>query len=286
MKQIILCADDYGQNPAISQAIIELIKKKRLSATSCMTNSETWPESAAWLIPFKDQVDIGVHLNFTEGKPLSKEFRQRYGEQFFPLSRLLLRTQLRWVDKQVFIAEIQAQLDRFIECIGKLPDFIDGHQHVHQFPVMREALLEVYEQRLRGTGCYIRSVYVDNVWQRFHETGSLKQFIIQWSGARALKQALIKQNIPHNLSFAGIYDFAAEGSFAAKFEYFLKETNDGGLIMCHPGFVETGTTDPIYQTRPSEYHYFASQLFADLCDSHCTLKRFSDIDAVKRGDRI
>jgi len=29
MKRIILCADDYGQNKPISQAIITLIEKKR-----------------------------------------------------------------------------------------------------------------------------------------------------------------------------------------------------------------------------------------------------------------
>jgi chitin disaccharide deacetylase len=39
--------------------------------------------------------------------------------------------------------EISSQLQAFITAFGRLPDFIDGHQHVHLFPQIREALLSV-----------------------------------------------------------------------------------------------------------------------------------------------
>jgi chitin disaccharide deacetylase len=39
--------------------------------------------------------------------------------------------------------EISSQLQKFITAFGRLPDFIDGHQHVHLFPQIREALLTV-----------------------------------------------------------------------------------------------------------------------------------------------
>ena len=44
--KLILCADDFGQSEAIDLAIIDLIKKDRLSAASCMTLSPRWVESA------------------------------------------------------------------------------------------------------------------------------------------------------------------------------------------------------------------------------------------------
>jgi predicted glycoside hydrolase/deacetylase ChbG (UPF0249 family) len=62
-KRIVLCADDYGQAPAISQGIIELLNQSRLSATSCMVNMPDWPVSAKELLPFINYVDLGLHFN-------------------------------------------------------------------------------------------------------------------------------------------------------------------------------------------------------------------------------
>ncbi|MEQ1767208.1 MAG: ChbG/HpnK family deacetylase, partial [Methylotenera sp.] len=35
MKSVIICADDFAQSSAIDEAIIQLIQKNRLTATSC-----------------------------------------------------------------------------------------------------------------------------------------------------------------------------------------------------------------------------------------------------------
>lgn len=94
-KRIVLCADDYGQAPAISQGILNLLDKKRLSATSCIVNSPYWEAHSQWLTQFIQQADIGLHLNLTEGKPLSAEYNQHYGTDFQPLSRLLCRAMPR-----------------------------------------------------------------------------------------------------------------------------------------------------------------------------------------------
>ena len=88
-KRIVLCADDYGQAPAISDGIIELLKDQRLSAVSCMTNTPDWPIYAKNLLPFRLERDIGLHFNLTEGKPLSEQFRAKYGDQLFTLSTLM-----------------------------------------------------------------------------------------------------------------------------------------------------------------------------------------------------
>lgn len=50
-----------------------------------------------------------------------------------------------------------AQLERFIQLMGRWPDFIDGHQHVHQFPLIRKAMMAVYEQRLQSPAVWVRS---------------------------------------------------------------------------------------------------------------------------------
>ena len=70
LRRVVLCADDYGLSPGVSRGIVELIAQGRLSATSCMSVSRFWPEHAAWLKPFADKVDVGLHLTLTNLPPL------------------------------------------------------------------------------------------------------------------------------------------------------------------------------------------------------------------------
>lgn len=268
MKNIILCADDYGQNTAISQAIIALLKEKKLSATSCMTNAPQWLAHSVWLTPFKDQADIGVHFNLTDGKPLSAAYIEAYGETFASLSTLLKKCFLRQLNPSVIYAELNAQLDQFVAGVGRLPDFIDGHQHIHHFPLIRDALLKLYEERLRPVNCYVRSVNDSTAWQRFRESAYLKRLIIQLSGAQPFKQQLIQLRIPHNTSFSGIYDFNHAANYATLFAHFLKESKEGGLIMCHPGLPHTENKDEIAVSRPQEYYYFQNETFNEICQQY------------------
>ncbi|MHB1948831.1 MAG: ChbG/HpnK family deacetylase [Gammaproteobacteria bacterium] len=274
MKSIILCADDYGQNTVISQAIIELLKKKRLSATSCMTNSYYWLSHAKWLAPVSDQADIGLHFNLTEGKPLSKGFGD-----FKPVSDLIIQAYLRRLKQAAIETELYAQLDQFVAGMGREPDFIDGHQHIQQLPVIRDAILRVYEKRLQKTGCYLRCVSDPSALTRFRDSGYLKTVIVQLCGAAAFKKAVIKQNIPHNSSFAGFYDFAEGKNYPTLFPTFLDLIKDRGLIMCHPGLEATTDEDPIAQARFFEYTYFSSDQFMEDCTKReITLGRFNHGD--------
>ena len=40
-------------------------------------------------------------------------------------------------------AEIAGQFAAFAGAFGRAPDYVDGHQHIHLFPQVREALLRV-----------------------------------------------------------------------------------------------------------------------------------------------
>src|SRR5438445_12446121 len=116
MKKITLCADDYGQNQSISQAIIALLGKNRLTATSCMTTALTWPEHAKWLHPLVQQADIGLHFNLTEGTPLSSNLMNSHG--FLPLSPLLFKAYWRALNRVAIESELHAQLDAFEAAMG------------------------------------------------------------------------------------------------------------------------------------------------------------------------
>jgi predicted glycoside hydrolase/deacetylase ChbG (UPF0249 family) len=276
MKHIILCADDYGQNAAISQAIVELIKAKRLSATSCLTTSPMLEDCGKLLLPLKEQIDLGLHLNLTEGKPLTTML-----ESFDPLKTLLLKATLRQLDKATLAAEFNAQLDKFVDVFGQLPDFLDGHQHIHQFPVIRDVVLDLYNERLRANGTYLRCTYEPGSLGRVKDVAYLKQLVIQLCGGIAFREEIDKDSIPHNNSFAGIYNFKHSHDYADFFPRFLKQINNGGLIMCHPGMMGVaGSTeeDEIITARHNEYNYFSSNGFIKVCnENHIRISRYKDL---------
>lgn len=252
MKNIILCADDYGQNVAISQAIIHLIEKNCLSATSCMTTTGYWPEAAKMLTVYQDQIDVGLHFNLTEER--------------IPLYKLIIKSYQKRLDKTALENECHAQIDAFVDQFKKLPDFIDGHQHIHQLPLLREVILKVYQLRLRANKTYIRSIYSPTDYYRVWGNAYVKRCVLQLCGARALKLKLLQHQIPHNLSFAGVHSFAENQNYAKIFQGFFKRIKNQGLIMCHPGLpTQDKKKDPIGVARYQEYQYLGSEQFKYDC---------------------
>jgi len=268
-KRIIICADDFAQNEAISEGIVRLADKQRINAISCLVNAPLWFDVSQQLEHLKSSSLQGLHFNLTFGSPLSTQWARHEGAQFPSLSRLLIASFSRRLRRDCVEAELEAQLDGFVSRTSRLPDFIDGHQHIHQFPVIREALLAVYAKR--NLSCFLRAT--SNGWR---DLTSVNQFpksqLIAALGGMTFKQRLRESAIRCNASFSGIYNFNKAPHFTDYFRHFLKESQDGGLIMCHPGLVSQDKTDPQYPYRHYEYDYFMSNDFLqDLRDNACEL---------------
>jgi hypothetical protein len=261
-KRIVLCADDYGQEPEIAAAIIDLIARGRISATSCLVNFSYWACLAPQVRAWQAQADIGLHVNLSEGVPLSADYRRVYGDQFMPLATLLKAAGFKQLKYEPILAEICAQLDAFGAAVGGMPAFIDGHQHVQQFPIIRTALLAAYKRyQLK---CPIRVVnpalWGGNISQM------AKAAMIRLTGSGAFARALRAERIPYNPSFAGIYCFSKHAAYRELCHGFLHRLGDGGLLMCHPGL--PGGTDVIAAARVAEYQYLSSDAFAADCERH------------------
>lgn len=261
IKHIILCADDYAQNPAISQGIIHLIAQNRLSATSCMVTSNYWLEHANWLKPYIEQVDIGLHFNLTHGMPLD-EMPGIAPSGYFPnVNKLIIDSHLAKLSYNEIYEELARQLAIFQKALGKLPNFIDGHQHIHCFPIIRQVVLDYYNEHLHSTGIWLRNICPPKLEQLLQPPAILKKLILYAVGGKIFKRKLIKANTPHNNSFAGIYKFNTVNSYADLFTLFLKTIDHGGLIMCHPGLISSDLSDPISKSRVIEHDYLASEKF-------------------------
>ncbi len=255
LKKIILCADDFGLSPGICEGLLKLVRMQRLSALSCMVNTSGFESYSQELLSLAPQVQIGLHFNLTEGSFLSQ-----LDKPCFSLSELLLKTHLRSLTLSLIEQEFIAQLDRFIQLMGKWPDFIDGHQHVHQFPLIRTIVMKIYEQRLRPHSVFVRSTYPLISLPSYDWKGR----VLAYTGGKALKNALIKHNIAHNDYFAGVYDFSPSANYPALFKQWLNLAPSNTLIMCHPG-EGIETNDAIAPARLIEMAYFSSEQFLEDC---------------------
>ena len=268
-KEIILCADDYAQNNAISQGILTLVKSGRINAVSCLVNSAAFDETHTDLLEFRSRCFIGLHLNLTLGQPRSAMWRTHAGELFDGLPTLLSNAYLKRLDLRVVQAELQAQLDVFVNAMQFYPDFIDGHQHIHQFPVVRTALLNIYREQKMS--CFLRNTY--NGWTKTcRGPGLPKTALLAVLGGARFKQTLIQEAIPANTSFSGVYSFAHAKHYRNYFKRFLAQIMPGGLIMCHPGVKSQDHEDPLLYSRPYEHAYFMSDVFVhDMQAYSCSL---------------
>ncbi len=75
-----------------------------------------------------------------------------------------------------------------------------------------------------------------------------------------------RANIPFNPAFAGAYDFTRQPDFGALMRQFLDRLPEGGLVMCHPGFVDETlvSLDPLTTQREAEHAYLAGTDFPAL----------------------
>jgi len=251
MKNIIICADDYGQNPVISAGILDLMAKQRISAVSCLTNSPYWLTAVEKLKNYRGVIDLGLHFNLTEGLALNSR------EKLPVISTLIFKAYTKQLKQIEIEAELRAQIQAFIQGVGQLPDYIDGHQHIHQLPIIRDAVIKVYQEFYPDNQAYIRVL-------NFQPRG-IKETILSLLGSQKLKRLLDQFDIPHNSTFSGIYSFTCKTAYESLFKGFIQRSKSQGIIMCHPGFISDEYPDPIAAIRIQEYNYLNSDDFLELC---------------------
>ena len=267
MKQFTLCADDYALSSTISQAVITLFEYKRINATSCFVNTPHWEEHSSWLLPYRETQSIGLHFNLTLGRPLSKEAKVIWPNGFPILKKLIMQSYLHQLSQKIIESELLAQIKQFKEQMGMVPKFIDGHEHVHQLPVIRDAFIKIYQQTFTHSSCTIR-IAANGILNSLRAPINKSKYVtIQLLGAKALFKAAHQYQIPHNSSFAGIYQFTNAMQYADYFPKFLSYIQDEGLIMCHPGLSAKNALDSIAVHRVHEYDYLMSQQYLADCQS-------------------
>ena len=265
LRHIWLCADDYGISPAVSGAIRDLIARKRINATSVMVVAPTFShaEAAALREAAATHAAIGLHLTLTAPfRAHAPGFAPLHRGAFPPLASMARRALLRSLVPALLDAEIAAQFAAFRSAFGRPPDYVDGHQHIHVFPQISEALLGVSKHAapqawLRQCGRAVRS------------NPDPKSLILD-ALSRRFRRLASAHGLPTNPAFAGTYTFRASADYKKLFPEFLGGLPDGSVVMCHPGKVDAELTrlDPLTDLREREYAFFLSGEFPMLLAEH------------------
>lgn len=264
-RAVILCADDFGLADGVSRGIVELAEMGRLSATGAMTNMPAWRRAAPGLRPLRDRIAVGLHLNLTVGTPSGQMPRLAPAGVFPALKDLLPLALKRQLDAIEIAGEIGRQIDAFEAAFGEAPAFVDGHQHVHVLPIIRQALI----QALKARG------YAGRVWLRDpsdrmtailrRPIGRSKALVVK-SLARGFARNAHAAGFRTNKGFSGFAPLDLSVPAVRVFEEAFSKLGERPLVMCHPGYVdgELRALDPALESRVEELNYLKSEAFGEL----------------------
>ena len=239
-RTLCICADDFGLSEGVNQAVLALIERGAVTATSCMVLRSAWLPGARRLrvLP-PEQADVGLHLDFTavDASPAEASLRG-----------LVLRSLARQLDLKAVRAAIDAQLDRFEQAMGRAPAHVDGHRHVHQLPGVREQLVEAPSTRYPGALPWLRSTRP----QGPSATVSAKQRLIHALGGSGLDALARRRGLPISGRLLGVYGFdGGRGAYLRRLQAWLAQGRAGDVLMCHPS-VRAVDGDAVGEARVQE----------------------------------
>lgn len=256
-RRVIVCADDFGIAPGVDRAIAQLIGQGRITATSCMTVMPSWKADSGLLRPLAQSADLGLHFTLTDQRPLGAMPRIAPGGRLPPLPALVRAALLRRLDADEIRGEFRRQWSAFERGLGRPPDFIDGHQHVHQLPVIRAVVIEELARRAAPVP-YLRICHAPLAVLLARRVAVGRAFLLGLAGAR-LRAMAARNRIPAISGFSGVYDLSRRLPYRVLLKRFLIGLEDNGLLMCHPGLVdaELRAADGLTERREDELAYFS-----------------------------
>ena len=153
--------------------------------------------------------------------------------------------------------------------MGNAPDYIDGHQHVHQLPQIRDELVDVMVQRYRHRLPWLRIA-------RPPASDGFKGWVIGSLGSSALSRLARRHGIRHNRHLFGVYDFqgsaSAYGERLAGWLAAAAVQKSTGVLMCHPAEEADSAVDslqdPIYRARLNEHRILSNDALPGLMEKY------------------
>jgi hopanoid biosynthesis associated protein HpnK len=242
-KRLIVTADDFGLTVRVNEAIATAHREGIVTTASLMVNAPAF-EPAVEIARNNPNLDIGLHLNLTEGRPVSDPatipsiadasggFLYRHPLR---LARALATGKVRRFDLE---REIRAQIEKAVASELWITH-IDGHKHVHVMPAVLGIISKVApEYGIHGIRLTRERVPRLGALLARHKPSRshiLKQYFFGKALSllsRGSKQDMVAPKRFYGITQTGFLDLATITDV-------VHDVDDGiHELMCHPGYVD------------------------------------------------
>lgn len=247
MKQLIVNADDFGLTEGVNRGIIHAHLRGIVSSTTLMANGLAF-ESAVSKSKLATGLGVGVHLNLTEGTPISRpssiptlvDARNRL--HLSPL-RLWAGVAAGRVHVSDIETELRAQIMKVVRA-GVRPTHLDGHKHIHVVPSVSDVVIRLaLEFGIPAVRCPLEDdPHPAGLFEnRAAQISIIKQYFVG-RGVSRLARSLRKKLTRARLAFPRhFYGLSQTGFLDARgVEEILERLPMGtSELMCHPGYLDT-----------------------------------------------
>lgn len=151
--KLIINADDFGLRPGIDRGVRLLLEAGAISSVSVLVNQSSSRDALSFL-QRNPQFGAGLHLDldsyfYEAGFCTDHRGKFLVPELFFDNPVLLQR----------IADDLQEQIERFADCVGRKPDHLDGHHHVHLFPAVLPMVVKYLVEAQIPAVRFIKSFY-------------------------------------------------------------------------------------------------------------------------------
>lgn len=145
-KFLIINADDFGMTLEISKGILKTNAAGLVKSTTVMVNSSDFESSMDEIFKNHAKLDVGLHVTLTWGRPVSDPktvptLTDKNGN-FLSRNKLLKKAITGKISYEEVYKEIHAQCEKLVKRVPEITH-IDGHHHIHIFPIVRRAIEKV-----------------------------------------------------------------------------------------------------------------------------------------------
>jgi chitin disaccharide deacetylase len=261
-RRLIMNADDFGLSRAVTTGILEAAEAGAVTSASMLVNLDDFEETVARARSF-GRLPLGLHLNFTMGRPLTgaPSLTSRGGD-FYGLATLVKRASLGMVDSADVARECAAQLDRIAEA-GIAVTHLDSHRHIHVHPALFAPVTETATSRgVRAVRAPLEPISTNiGDWP-----ATMKKVALSLSSR--LSGAIRPGHGPDHF-----YGISLQGgrSFASRLFGLIPRLPSGtSEIMTHPGHADCSlrSHDSYNWQREEELVVLLSHQFRELLDRH------------------
>lgn len=164
MKLVVRVAD-YGMTDSITDGALKGIRDGIVTDVGLMTNNHSAKRAAQEILKY-DKVSVGQDLNLVSGYPLSdpKEIPALVNQEGrFYSSSERKKQELPFVPYEQIYHEMEQQVLKFIELMGRKPSYITGHSYSTK--ELDQAMRDICKKYEITLDCFnLGDLYVGNRW--------------------------------------------------------------------------------------------------------------------------